>query len=510
MSVLSTFSGQKFNTQREQWENILKAELKLGELGTKGSKSSIDGGKCPTLSLTAPATIQLSPIQDWKKASQTYGTVDPSTIEKELVDDLTHGVRNFFFHKEFLTEGSWAGIVKLFAGFEFASDLEVFLLGETAFNSGKTTFKTIDELSMVTGRLAQDTGGTHFLELALLTCNLIEGITTASSPVYLGVFTDSQFFRNIAKVRAAKLLALKVLEEYKIKPEVYVVALTSYREWTLYERYSNILRNDSAVASAYIAGADHVQSVGYNMLFELGGMASDEHDERSKRMGRNTSHILALESLLGVVQDPAFGSYHLESMTQNYASEAWKEMQKLLPLSATERLSHVEFEGHKTRDERLRLLKTRKHVMAGINDFPDAEESLHLPEAPTSKMFRLAKDFETLRIKTEWLPSKDEVFIGLFGDYAALNARLNFVKNYFQLLGLKVHEVTDENELQQVKGIVVLCAQDDHYPKLMDLKFQGKLKFIAGKFEMPGFTNLYAGQDVYQVLETILNSWGVK
>ena len=48
LSVLSTFSAQEFNTQREQWENFLKAELKLSEIGSKDTKLSIDAGNWPT------------------------------------------------------------------------------------------------------------------------------------------------------------------------------------------------------------------------------------------------------------------------------------------------------------------------------------------------------------------------------------------------------------------------------------------------------------------------------
>src|SRR5690606_35527220 len=164
-----------------------------------------------------------------------------------------------------LNASNWKAITDTLGGFERVQELEVFLLGKQSFATEKTKFTVIDENNLASGRLVHELGGSSVQELGLMAHQLIEQ-SQHSRVVYLALFVDSQFFRNIAKLRAAKLLASRILELKGEKKDIRVVALTSYCEWTLYERYSNILRNDAGVASAYIGGADHVQSAGYQTL----------------------------------------------------------------------------------------------------------------------------------------------------------------------------------------------------------------------------------------------------
>lgn len=437
----------------------------------------LSGLTVPTLSLTANKEVQL-PSSEWKKASTTYSHLSEAEIEAVLNEDYHSGVRDFFFHPEALTDSKRKVIEKTLAG---KADVKVFVLDEKTFISGKEV---------------HDQGAHSIQELAVLAKNLIQ--RAHDKEIYLGVYVDSQFFHNIAKIRAAKLIAHKIFSEMNIKKEFKVVALTSYTGWTIFERYSNMLRNETAVASAYIAGADHVQSSGYNTVFELevNGSVEGDHLERSRRMARNTSHVLGLESMLGVVQDAAFGSFHLETLTQTLCEEAWKLMQEILGGK------DISGDVAKVREQRLLNVKTRKTVMSGTNDYPDVKEHLKLSlKAP--KFFRVARIFEELRLKMESL-KKPEVAILLHGDYGSLNARLNFVKNYFELLGLNVHERFNANEIKE--DIVVLCALDDGYESFQP-ELKATHKYIAGKVERAGFKNLFAGQNVYEVLEDIVRQY---
>lgn len=517
VSLLANLSTQFFDTRRERWEELLKTELKLTEVGTKITKKTLDSGSWPILSLESATNVQLPVKEPWKKSSQTY--VQASDIENSVSDDLENGVRNFFFHKEFLSETAWNSLVKLFEKYEKPQELEIFLLGPETLKTSETKFNVIDEVHIASGRLAHEQGGSNVQELGLLASQFIDKLNAPQNCIYLGVFVDSQFFRNIAKIRAAKLLAAKILETSGAQKEIKVLALTSYRDWTLYERYSNMLRNDASVASAYIGGADNVQSSGYQTLFELEiGPLGPDHLERSRRMARNTCHILALESLLGVVGDAAFGSYHLENLTQKYCEEAWDFMQKC----QTQQDAIEEFvskECAPVAKARVNQVRTRRHVLAGINDFPDVKEKLNLVKNPVSRFFRVAQGFENLRLKMESIQKKPKVYLALFGNMAALNSRINFVKNYFELLGLEVSEPHQsennlvsfhENLSKNDHEVLVLVASDEDYARLGEVKTSAAEKFLAGKQELPGFTNLYAGQDVFEILEGLVNRWGQK
>jgi hypothetical protein len=356
VSSLTNFFESDFNTQRDQWEKAILSELKLTELGNKTAKKLINDSSWPTLSLERKSEVQLTTNVSWKKASTTYVQLPGTNLADAIKEDLSGGVRNFFFHAEALDEGKWRIVEGVLKEYQPVSDLEVFILGGSKFKSGQV--KVVSEI--ISGQAFHDQGAHSIQELALMAKYLVNHLASGSEDLYLGVYVDSHFFHNIAKIRAAKLLAQKILDEAKLNKTVKVVALTSYVGWTLFERYSNMLRNETAVASAYIGGADHIQSTGYNALIELETQndMNDDHCERSRRMARNTSHVLALESMLGVVEDAAYGSFHLENLTQALCEDSWKLMQELLSgADISKYLSRV-------REKRLEMLKTRKTVLS--------------------------------------------------------------------------------------------------------------------------------------------------
>ncbi len=517
MSLISKYFESDFLGELSQWENSLKSELKLTEIGTRALKKNLDGSTWPTLSLKAAVTTHLGAQESWKKASVTYANLPKDKVSSWIAEDLKTGVRNFFFFGDLIAEGELREALDVLGKSTAAKEVEVFLLGEGTRNLPGYPFPVVS--GILRGSAAHDGGGHSSLELAELAVKLARA---PEEDFFLGVYVDSQFFNNIAKIRAAKLLARRILDLRGSKARFKVVALTSYGDWTLFERYSNILRNETAVAAAYIAGADHVQSSGYNVLFDLETDAKvDEHTDRSRRMARNTSHVLALESMLGTVTDAAHGSFHLENLTQHLCESAWKKFQELVALDAATLRTTIDAEAATVRAKRLELVKTRKHVQAGMNDYPDVSEVLNLKVSPRHKVFRAASAFEDLRLKVEGLGKKPEVQVALFGEYGALNARLNFVKNYFELLGLRVHDpghsVTDLEEFHRSltgkpDAILVLCALDEQYPSVLPLAagLKNQNKFIAGKVEAPGFTNLFAGQNVFDVLSALVARWGNK
>ncbi len=502
MASLTTYFDGAFNTQQEDWESVLKAELKLQDLSGKVTKKMISGLTWPTLSLSRQFETSLAPQISWKKASTTYAVLDAQEAAEAIREDLNGGVRNFFFHAGALDAKAWSIVDATLRAHAPVDELEVFFLGPENFNS--STVRVIS--GIISGAEAHDLGGHSIQELAVLAKLLTKA---PDQETFIGVFVDSHFFHNIAKLRAARLLAQKIFQENGHRSTPKLVALTSYQGWTVYERYSNMLRNETAVAAAYIAGADHVQSAGYNSLVELEARErrSDEHVERSRRMARNTGHILGLESMLGVVDDASSGSFHLENLTRALCEEAWGLMQRLL------KGEELALDLARVREERLRLVKHRRLIFSGINDYPDVTEELGIAlKAPS--VFRPARVFEELRLRMEKLP-RPVVYVALFGDYGALNARLNFVKNYFELLGLRVRDpgrsVTDLAAFTTDLGtrreeLVVLCSTDEGYSLLTQAAAQSQAahRYVAGKTEIPGHKNLFAGQNAYEVLEELV------
>jgi hypothetical protein len=492
MAVLSDLFNQEYNTQLKEWEISLKQELKIEDLKGKTTKTHLDLGPWPTLMLNAPDPLHLSGGSAWKKAAQTYFST--TQLFNQLEEDLHGGVRVLFLPSE-INQKQCQELRNKLRSFDGHEDIELMSLEHT-YEGVNRIFHARD---------IHDQGGHNTQELAMIALGLAE--SNSSWPTHVGVCVDSHFFKNIAKIRALRLLSLKISQlKGVLAPKI--VALNSYREWTLFERYSNMLRNNVQVASGYIGGADITQSSGYEAVFSMEASSSPEHEERSFRMARNTSHILALESMLGVVEDGAYGSYHLENLTQQYAKRAWELMQKMLSLSSSDRASWVESEVSLVREQRRQRIQTRKDILAGINDFPDASEQL-LIELNPSKIFRVARDFEELRLRTQKLKDPPQVEILLQGSYSSLINRINFIKNFFEVMGLKVLDPGVQARAEN--RIVVLCAKDEDYLALAQScgPLKSRASYVAGKVELLGFESIYQGQNVYSALQSLAQKLGV-
>lgn len=495
----------------EHWKQLLIKELKLDEVGQKSHKKHFDLGSWPTLSLAGKNEVSL-PAAAWKRAAQTYIRPCPQLLEI-LRDDLASGVRLFFFHKQFFSADELTPVFKELAAHADKADITCILLGNQSIELTACELKVIDENNIAIGRSAHEQGANTIHELGLMGYCLTLKLNKGFKKYLQGVFVDSRFFNNIAKIRAAKLIAYKILEVAGDDAPLELMALNSYRDWTLYERYSNMLRNNAQVASALIAGADLVQTSGYQSIFEFESEIVDiEHYQRSMRMSRNTSHILSLESMLGIVDDAAFGSFHLEALTQEYAQQGWGFMQELLKAeSVKNKIQEVSLKARQQRDSNIH---TRKHVLAGLNDFADAKEKIELKESKEF-FYRSTRSFEDLRMKVQVLKNPPKVFIGVFGDYALLNPRLNFVKNFFEVLGLEVFDsengISNAEEFKKLmearsEEVLVYCAQDGDYEKLAEINHK-KNTYLAGKAELKNCKNIYAGQDVFSALKALVEQW---
>ena len=498
MGHLTTIFPDQFSGNKDEWRTVLQNELKLPDIDQKLSKDTLEG---LFAILTDKAQGQVIPNStSWKKSSQTYFAVDSKT-EALVKNDLENGVRVFFLNEKTVT------LEKLILSHPDAKDIEI-------VHFGKTTH-ALHALSLV------HQGGTHLQEVTALTVSLIQWAqkNTQANHLQMMVSVDNHFFQSIAKIRAIREIAKKVFDELKMNPKLTLISMVNTREWTLYERYNNMLRNTASVAAGLVGGADLIQTLGYMTPFEMEAPSylDPEHLVRSRRMSRNTTHILSLESMLGMVQDAAAGSYHLESLTDYYGSEGWKEMQKLVSLSQDEQKSYWDETLKKTQIERLKQFNHRKLILSGINDFPNKNEVLNISSPLVQDTFRLARAYEELRLRVEKLkPSqKKDVRIVFWGDYAALNARVNFVKNYFELLGLKVHDphhsiVKDEelkSWLAQGKSdeLTVLCAKDEDYPSLISkINLSSTGNYVAGKVELGSLESIYGGQNVYDVLSRLV------
>ncbi len=506
MDDLQSYFNENFIGDISDWENALKTELKLTDISTKKFKQNLDFGAWPILSRESEfGNSFVETGRSWKKASQTYFYTSKHLIQ----EDLDNGVRIFFFHKTNHLEMNWKELRDLFLNHKDSSEIEICLLGLDTFSGLKDGLIIFDESCSVSGRIAHDSGGNNILELASISTELIEKLTKKEKIDGIFLFLDSSFFKNISKVRAIKLLKQKIIEVLKLEIEIPIIALTSLRDWTFYERYSNILRNNISISSGLVADADIVQSTGYNFLFELVNKNDSEHQSRSLRLSRNSYHVLSLESMLGVVQNASQGSFYLDQLSESYSQNAWLKMQSLVSLSSDDKRDLIKKEATEHFNLRMSALNSRKFIMSGINDYADSKEKLDNLNFDQLPFRRTASSFENLRLRAQKIRPLPKVCIGIFGDQALLSARINFCRNYFEVLGFEVFETCDLNEIQVHQSIVVICTSDDQILSL-DIELKSDQRFVAGKVKKDGLENIFVGQNIYDTLEKMIVSLEAK
>ena len=323
-------------------------------------------------------------------------------------------------------------------------------------------------------------------------------MTEAGLPNYLAARSirfnmgiGGNYFMELAKFRAARLLWAKIVEAYKAPvftaalkeaAKMNVSAETSRFNMTIFDAYVNMLRTQTETMSAALAGVDEIVVTPFDATYE-------EPTEFAERIARNQQLLLKEESHFDKVVDPAAGSYYIENLTNSIAEEAWKQFLAIQEEGGMYELvaaGKVQEAMAATLKARLSDVAKRKEVILGSNQFPNFTEKAGKkikevacgcccakPEnaIATLPVARAAEEFETLRLETEAAKKQPVAFMLTIGNLAMRIARAQFSCNFFACAGYKV---IDNNGFKSVAegikaarkakaDIIVLCSSDDEY-----------------------------------------------
>jgi methylmalonyl-CoA mutase len=192
----------------------------------------------------------------------------------------------------------------------------------------KDNFETINQLVQkdnllslisVNGSLYQNAGATIVQQIAYTLAhaneyfNRIE-VTTPHTMV-LEIAVGTNYFFEIAKLRAIRLLFDTIAREYNQNWNCHLVVSPTKRNKTLYDYNVNMLRTTTECMSAILGGADTIANLPYDALYH-------KDNEFGDRIARNQLLILKNESYFDKVNNPSDGSYYIESLTQQLADKA--------------------------------------------------------------------------------------------------------------------------------------------------------------------------------------------
>ena len=129
------------------------------------------------------------------------------------------------------------------------------------------------------------------------------------------VACGSNYFFEIAKIRALRKIYALVSKEYNLNGHCHILAAPSKRNKTLYDYNVNMLRTTTECMSAILGGADTIYNLPYDVLFH-------KDNKFSERISRNQLLILKAESHFDAVSNPVDGTYYIESLTNELAEKA--------------------------------------------------------------------------------------------------------------------------------------------------------------------------------------------
>lgn len=309
----------------------------------------------------------------------------------------------------------------------------------------------------------------------------------AASKIKFNMGITENYFMEIAKFRAARLLWAEIVKQYEPKCDcacmMCVNATTTTYNMTMFDSYVNLLRTQTETMSAALGGVHSIVVKPFDAVYE-------QPTEFSERIARNQQLLLKEESHFDKVVDPAAGSYFIEELTTSLAEAAWKLFLKIEDeggyLEAVKK-GTVQDDIIATNNKRHDDAAKRKEFILGTNQFPnfietsDGKSPLTCAckcgsknEESTFKVInssRLAADYEELRMQTEHSGKVPTAFMLTIGNLAMRQARAQFSSNFLACAGYKiidnlgfgtVEEGVDA-ALKAGANIVVLCSSDDEY-----------------------------------------------
>ncbi len=195
------------------------------------------------------------------------------------------------------------------------------------------------------------------------------------SKLEFSISIGTNYFIEIAKLRALRYIWTKILESYNYPlpqtPCPIHCQTSSFYDAKL-SPYTNMLRATTEAMSAIMGGCDSLTVLPCNNVLE-----TEQSSDLGERIARNVSIIMKEEAHLDKTNDPSAGSYYIESLTYKLAISAWNLFLKVEDLGGIINAfdqGFIQAEIEKSYQANVKYLQDGK-IMVGVNKFRMEEEN---------------------------------------------------------------------------------------------------------------------------------------
>ncbi len=248
----------------------------------------------------------------------------------------------------------------------------------------KDNFETLNLISKqvsnssiisINSSLYQNAGANMVQELAYSLAHANEylnRISTINQPIVFKISVGTNYFFEIAKLRAYRILFNSIAKEYRPNLECHLIVTPTKRNKTIYDYNVNMLRTTTECMSAIIGGADAISNLPYDALYHKDNKFGD-------RIARNQLLILKYESYFDKVNNPADGTYYIESLTHQLAEKAlilFKDIEANGGFLKQLNEGIIKRKIQESADKEQQLFDSGKEVLLGTNKYPNKNDKM--------------------------------------------------------------------------------------------------------------------------------------
>ena len=236
------------------------------------------------------------------------------------------------------------------------------------------TISTVSLLS-INSALYQNAGATIVQQIAYSLGHANEyfnRVEPINKPIVFEVAVGTNYFFEIAKLRALRLLFTTIAKEYNHNIDCNIIVSPTKRNKTIYDYNVNMLRTTTECMSAIIGGADAIANLPYDALYH-------KDNEFGDRIARNQLLILKNESYFDKVNNPADGSYYIENLTNQLAEKAlalFKDIEANGGFLKQLNDGIIKRKIQESADAAQELFDSGKEILLGTNKHPNKQDKM--------------------------------------------------------------------------------------------------------------------------------------
>ena len=302
----------------QDWENLVKKQLKTDDIYTILSKENLEGISVKPYYDKSPENLKNLPKVE--ESTHLVAKYQEGLEEDAYAFLLNYNVEKLSDKTIFVANEDLAGHITLSDENRYFSLIDVFVNNEINSQLAEELLsKNFERNICVDASLYQNAGAsiTQQLTFSLGKAKDLAEVFGAEilNKLVFKFAIGANYFFEIAKIRAFKMLFNQFSKEFNLDLIPYIFAETSLRNKAKNDEENNLIRSTLEIAAAMIAGSDAVFANDFKV---------QNSTELSEEISFKQQVVLAYESIINVFEDAANGSYYVEEITHQLAENAWK------------------------------------------------------------------------------------------------------------------------------------------------------------------------------------------